>query len=71
MALYRDLTENDIREAKNEIISLGQKAIGLLECGGAESIVAELMEKQSALKDLVQRWEDWQKIKDCKLSDLI
>lgn len=71
MALYQYLTENDIREAKNEIVSLGQKAIKYIELGGADSIVVELMQKQKDLKDLVQRWEEWQRIKDLSFSDLI
>lgn len=71
MTSYRNLTEDDIREIRNEIVSLGQKAIGHIELGGADLIVAELMQKQKDLKDLVQKWEDWQKIKDAKFSDLI
>lgn len=71
MESYRDLTEDDIRKVRNSIVSLGQQAIGFIELGGADSTVNELMKRQNELKDLVQQWEDWQKIKDCKLSDLI
>lgn len=71
MTSYRNLTEDDIREIRNEIVSLGQKAIKYIELGGADSMVVELMQKQKDLKDLVQKWEDWQKIKDAKFSDLI
>ena len=71
MALYRDLTEEDIRKVKNDIVSLGQKAIGYIELGGAESTVFEIMQQKRALEDLVERWEEWQKIKNCSLSDLI
>jgi len=43
MTSYRNLTEDDIREIRNEIVSLGQKAIGHIELGGAGPMVAELM----------------------------
>lgn len=71
MALYRDLTEEEIRKVKNDIISLGREAIGYIELGGAESTVFEIMQKKRALEDLVERWEEWQKIKNCSFSDLI
>lgn len=71
MALYRDLTEEEIRKVKNDIISLGREAIDYIELGGAESTVFEIMQKKRALEDLVERWEEWQKIKNCSLSDLI
>lgn len=71
MALYRDLTEEEIRKVKNDIISLGQEAIGYIELGGSESTVFEIMQKKRALEDLVERWEEWQKIKNLSLSDLI
>ena len=71
MASYKDLTEDDIRKVRNSIVSLGQQAIGFIELGGADSTIAELMKRQNELKDLVQQWEDWQKIKNCKFSDLI
>ncbi len=71
MALYRDLTEEEIRKVKNDIVSLGQEAIGYIELGGSESTVFEIMQKKRALEDLVERWEEWQKIKNLSLSDLI
>lgn len=70
MALYRDLTEAEIRKAKNDIVSLGQEAIGCMELG-ADSTAFELMQKQKALKELVEKWEEWQKIKNLSFSDLI
>ena len=39
MALYRDLTEDDARKIRNDIISLGREAIKYEELGGAESMV--------------------------------
>lgn len=71
MALYRDLTEDDIRKIKNDIISLGREAIKYEELGGAESMVFQLISKQKDLKNLLEKWEEWQKIKNCDLSDLI
>lgn len=71
MALYRDLTEEEIRKVKNDIISLGQEAIGYIELGDSDSTVFEIMQKKRALEDLVERWEEWQKIKNCSFSDLI
>lgn len=71
MALYRDLTEDDIRKIRNDIISLGREAIKYEELGGAESMVFQLMSKQKDLKNLLEKWEEWQKIKNCDLSDLI
>lgn len=71
MALYRDLTEDDARKIRNDIISLGREAIKYEELGGAESMVFQLICKQRELKNLLEKWEEWQKIKNCDLSDLI
>lgn len=71
MKTYRDLTEDEIREIRNEIVTLGQKAIGQLELGGSGTSAIELMKKQRELKDIVENWEDWQKVKDLSFSDLI
>ena len=71
MTVYRTLTEDEIREIRNEIVTLGQKAIGILELGGGESMALELMNRQKELKEIVEKWEDWQKVKDLSFSDLI
>ena len=71
MTVYRTLTEDEIREIRNEIVTLGQKAIGILELGGGETMALELMNRQKELKEIVEKWEDWQKVKDLSFSDLI
>lgn len=71
MKSYRDLTEDEIRKIRNEIVTLGQKAIGQLELGGSRTSAIELMKKQRELKEIVENWEDWQKVKDLSFSDLI
>lgn len=70
MALYRYLTEDEIRKIKNDIVSLGQEAIGCIELG-ADSTAFELIQKQKGLKEIVEKWEEWQRIKDLDFSDLI
>lgn len=69
--LYRELTEDDARKLRNNIVTLGQEAIKILELGGPMSAIAETMEKQKRCKELLEKWEQWQKIKDCDLSDLL
>lgn len=69
--LYRELTEEDARKLRNNIVTLGQEAIKILEMGGTMSAAAEAMEKQKRCKELLEKWEEWQKIKDCDLSDLL
>ena len=72
MASYRDLTEEDIRKIKNDIIRIGQEAISLIENGcGCELTVAQLIRQQNTLKEILDNWGEWQKIKDLNFSDLI
>lgn len=69
--LYREMTEEDARKLRNNIVTLGQEAIKILEMGGTMSAIAETIEKQKRCKELLEKWEQWQKIKDCDLSDLL
>lgn len=72
MANYRDLTEDDIRKIRNDIVRIGQEAIGLIERGnGCELTIAQLIKQQNTLKEVLDNWEEWQKIKDLNFSDLI
>lgn len=72
MTDYRNLTEEDIRKIKNEIVRVGQEAIGLIERGnGCELTIAQLIKQQNTLKEVLDNWEEWQKIKDLSFSDLI
>lgn len=72
MADYRNLTEEDIRKIKNDIVRIGQEAIGLIERGnGCELTIAQLIRQQNTLKEVLDNWEEWQKIKDLSFSDLI
>ena len=69
---YRNLTEEDIRKIKNDIVRVGQEAIGLIERGnGCELTIAQLIRQQNTLKEVLDNWEEWQKIKDLSFSDLI
>lgn len=72
MTDYRKLTEEDIRKIRNDIVSIGQEAIGLIERGnGCELTIAQLIKQQNSLKEILDNWEEWQKIKDLNFSDLI
>lgn len=72
MTDYRKLTEEDIREIRNDIVRVGQEAIGLIERGnGCELTIAQLIKQQNSLKEILDNWEEWQKIKNCSLADLI
>lgn len=72
MTDYRNLTEEDIRKIRNDIVRIGQEAIGLIEHGnGCELTIAQLMKQQNSLKEILDNWEEWQKIKNLSFSDLI